>query len=398
MHSSEITTETEAKPIEYKRTIDVDKEAIQNYTLNHNFEKVETIEEFKGNWRDLDGTDELGIHEDALKEVDLHDTIRVDDPTHSVYSADFWGMTSISDSKSIENRKYFIQYREWDFKKNLYKDNFCKVSHSYFNGKEDDFYLKSLEKYRVAYQRIKRMFLKTWNELEKVKHQNNGEEIDLDKIVENYANSKAGKTSSEKVYIQSRKQKKDISILILMDISLSTDSYTDGRKILDVEKESIILFSELLNEFGVNFQIDAFYSRTRNFCDYLTIKSFREDWLTSRKRISRLESVGYTRIGPALRHATSLLSKEKSEDKWVLLLSDAKPNDYDRYEGKYGIRDIQKSVREALKENVGIYTLSVSKSDNVLLSEMFGNRYKLLSNPALLPEALTHFYLELLKK
>ncbi|HNI90942.1 MAG TPA: hypothetical protein PKX55_22505, partial [Leptospiraceae bacterium] len=395
--SNEITTEKEAKPIEYKRTIDVNKEEIENYTLNHNFEKVETIEEFKGNWRDLDGSDELNIQEDALKEVDLHDTIRVDDPTHSIYSADFWGMTSASESNLIQNGKYYISYSEWDFKKKKYKENFCRISHSYLTGEKDDSYKACLEKYRNVYTTIKRMFLKTWNDLEKIKHQNTGEEIDLDKIVENYANIHAGKTSSEKVYIQNRKRKKDISILILMDLSLSTDSYTEGKRILDIEKDSIVLFSELLDEFGVNFQIDGFYSRTRSFCDYITIKSFKDHWKDRRNRIGNIHSIGYTRIGPALRHSTAILKSQNSESKWILLLSDAKPNDYDRYEGKYGIKDIQQSVREANKDNVGIYTLSVTKSDNVLLSEMFGNRYKVLANPNLLPEALTHFYLELLK-
>lgn len=397
LDSKEITTEAEAKPIEYKKTIEVNKKDIENYTLNHNFEKVDTLEEFKGNWRDLDGTDELEIHEDALKEVNLRDTVRVDDPVHSVYASDFLGLTVAGESKEKTAKEYLLKYREWNYKKKIYKEDFCKVSHTKSDTRPDEYYKQALLKNAVAFKQLKRMFLKTWNELEKIKKLNNGEEIDIDRVVENYADKKAGKTPSENIYISSRKKKKDISILILMDLSLSTDSFAMGKRIMDVEKESIILFSELLDEFRVDFQIDCFYSRTRNYCDYITVKDFKDHWKDRRAYLGGLEPIGYTRIGPAIRHASSLLQKHPSENKWILLLSDAKPNDYDRYEGRYGVEDIKQSAREAHKSNIGLYTLSISKSDHSLLPEMFGHRYKVLSNPILLPDAMADFYLEILK-
>lgn len=57
--------------------------------LIHNFEKVDTSEEFDGVWRDFDGEDELEKHLDALDDLNMKFTVPVDDSAHSVYLADF---------------------------------------------------------------------------------------------------------------------------------------------------------------------------------------------------------------------------------------------------------------------------------------------------------------------
>ena len=118
-----------------------------------------------------------------------------------------------------------------------------------------------------------------------------------------------------------------------MDTSLSADGYADNHKVLDVEKTAVMLFGEVLNEFDINFQIDTFSSRTRNNCSYKTVKSFEENWKKCRNRIGAIEAEDFTRIGTALRHAGSLMEKQPTQKKWIILLSDGKPNDYDTYEG-----------------------------------------------------------------
>ena len=95
--------------------------------LQHQFEKAETAEEFGGNFRDMDGDDDLEDHSNALDEVQMKHTVRVDDTTHSVYQAEFTENTTISESEENESNGYFMHYDEWDYSKRTYKEGFCKV-------------------------------------------------------------------------------------------------------------------------------------------------------------------------------------------------------------------------------------------------------------------------------
>ena len=181
--------------------------------------------------------------------------------------------------------------------------------------------------------------------------------------------------------------------MFLLDLSLSSDSYANGNRIIDVEKQISILFGEVLDEYMIDFQIDGFYSKTRNNTTYITLKSFNESWKTARNKIGAVEATGYTRIGPAIRHATNLLSKNYHRKKWLILLSDGKPNDYDRYEGKYGVEDIKQSLREMKIYGINNFAFAIEEQAKYYLPQMFGdNHYNILTSPVELLNSLTKLY------
>ena len=92
----------------------------------------------------------------------------------------------------------------------------------------------------------------------------------------------------------------------------------------------------------------------------------------------------------------SILEKEKSTKRWILLLSDGKPNDYDKYEGKYGIADVKQSIREANSKGINLYALTVDNIARYYLPLMLGNgNYRILPNPRLLPYAMEEFYFKI---
>jgi nitric oxide reductase NorD protein len=162
---------------------------------------------------------------------------------------------------------------------------------------------------------------------------------------------------------------------------------------MDVEKQMVILFGEVLNEHFVDFQIDGFYSKTRNNTTYITLKSFDESWQKSKMRIGAIQPSGYTRIGPALRHATALLNKRAKRKKWIILLSDGKPNDYDRYEGKYGIEDVKQALREMGADGINNFALAIEEHAKYYLPQMFGkNHYNILSSPMEMVNSLAKLY------
>jgi nitric oxide reductase NorD protein len=393
-----ITSEIKASPVESIEIHEVDKKAISDYTLGHNFEKIETAEEFGGNWRDLDGSDDLQTLEDAIRELKLKDMVRVDDAVHSIIQSEMILNSNLQDSAELDSKAFYHEYPEWDYKKKAYKENYCKVFPSDLRAVSADYFTKTISKYKPTLSKLKQKMNRISNQLETVRNESYGDEIDIDATVEYLADLICNQTPRENIYLSKRRRKREISILVLIDLSLSTDSFVEGKRILDVERESTLILGEILHEFGDRFQVNAFSSRTRNHCDYLTVKSFDENWNSAKHKIGALEPFGYTRIGPAIRHSLECIQKEKSKLKWILILSDGKPNDYDRYEGKYGIEDIKQSVKECRREGVHLFALAIDKKAKDYLPMMLGlGGYRILPHPDDLPEALGDFYMQLLR-
>ncbi len=389
----EIKTILQAKAVEDVISLEVDQKQQEDYVMTHNFEKIDTAEEHDGGWRDFDGDDELDKHSKALEELNMKYTVRIDDTVHSVYQADFVENITVSESAEIKANDYFISYDEWDYTKRKYKENFCKIYPKKNQEKDISYYKKTLKENASTLLGLRKMLTNVNNKMQQQRRQTQGEEFDLDALTDLYIDIKSGHTPSEKVYLSKRKKEKDVSILMLLDSSLSTDGYTANNRVIDVEKQVSILFGEILNEFQVDFSIGSFYSKTRNHASYISLKEFDEDWQKSKYTIGSIEPEGYTRIGVALRHAGTLLNKRNTKNKWIILISDGKPNDYDKYEGKYGINDVKQALRELNEQNINSYALAIEANAKYYLPQMFGvNHYEILTTPIELLQSLTKLY------
>lgn len=211
--------------------------------------------------------------------------------------------------------------------------------------------------------------------------------------MERYSDLAAKVTPSELVYTRKKNTYPELHIHFLLDSSLSTDSWIDGKRILDVEKEALVIFCEALDILHIPFSMSAFSSRTRNHCKYFMIKNPKEQWVPSANRLGAIEPNRYTRIGPALRHTATILKNISCAKKWVILLTDAKPNDYDTYEGKYGIEDVHKAIQEMRRDRILLHTLAIGKDDHPLIPEMMREAsYQLLSHPSKLLNSLEKFF------
>ncbi|MEE9360989.1 MAG: VWA domain-containing protein [Cellulophaga sp.] len=382
-----------ANAVEEILSVQVDQKQLEDAVLQHQFEKVETAEEFGGNWRDMDGDDELADHSNALEDLHMKYTVRVDDMAHSVYQADFVENTTISESAELDSKGYHIKYKEWDYTKRHYKDDFCKVYPKTQLKTDASYYKKTMLKNNSTLIGLRKMLRTVNNRYQQQRRQTQGEEFDLDAITDLFVDVKSGHTPSDKIYLSKRKKEKDLSILLLLDSSLSSDGYAAGNKVIDVEKQVSILFGEILEEFQIDFSIQSFYSKTRNHSTYITLKDFDEDWNRAKYKIGAIEPSGYTRIGAALRHSGALLDQRSTKNKWVILISDGKPNDYDKYEGKYGINDVKQALRELNLRQINSYALAIEAQAKYYLPQMFGqNHYQILTTPVELLESLVKLY------
>lgn len=386
-------TTLKANAVEEVIHIEIDKKAQEDYVFTHNFEKVETAEEFTGNWRDFDGADELEEHQDALDELNMKYTVRVDDAAHSVYQADFTENTTVLESSETNTEGFYISYDEWDFAKSCFKTDFCKLYPIVQQKTNADYYRKVITQNSSVLVELRKMLASVNNKYQQIRNQTQGEHIDIDAITDMYVDVHSGRTPSEKIYLSKRKIEKDISILLLLDNSLSADSYVAGERVIDVEKQVSILFGEILNEYSIDFSIASFSSKTRNHSSFNTLKDFEESWNTAKYKIGAIEPNGYTRIGTSIRHAGAMLENRPAKNKWLILISDGKPNDYDKYEGRYGVNDVKHSLQELSDKRINAFALAIEAQARYYLPQMFGqNHYQILTSPIEMLKALVRLY------
>lgn len=324
--------------------------------LVHVFEKINTIEDYQGGNRTMDGSDELSAHSDALNEVQLSQIIRTNKTSNSVYKSDALFDSPMSiDEKEVTDIPP-IKYPEWFTSDGRYRKDWCSL---YVHSAEysDETILPNQKAVTDLKSEIESLMSKyLW-----VSRQPQGPDFDLQAIVDRASDIRAKVPPSDNCYINRKLLDTNISLFLLVDTSLSTESYSHEKKIIETIKYSVALLSAVFKEIPCGFSIATFSSQTRNACRFTVIKSETESWDMVDKKISAIKADGYTRIGPALRHSSRLLSFSSAKKKILLILSDSKPTDYDHYEGNHGIQDIKKAVQEARASGIFVKSLTFSE-------------------------------------
>lgn len=226
-----------------------------------------------------------------------------------------------------------------------------------------------------------------------------GDDIDLEAWMEAQADYRAGRPLAQDCYQSWRAQRRDLAVLLLVDVSGSTDGWVSTtQRVIDVEKEALLLVSLALEQLREPAAILAFSGAGPQGVGLRQLKDFREPWSAAvGRRIAALEPEEYTRAGAALRHASAALMAQPAHHRLLLLLSDGKPNDVDIYEGRYGVEDMRQAVTEALAQGISPFCLTVDRQAPGYLPAVFGaHRYALLQEPSRLPLVLLDWLRRLL--
>jgi nitric oxide reductase NorD protein len=231
--------------------------------------------------------------------------------------------------------------------------------------------------------------------------QADGSELDINALITHITDQKRGvHTEQANVFRSFQSAQRDLSCLLLADLSLSTDAHINNQqKIIDVIRDSLFLFSEALGSTGDRFSLYGFSSKRRSHVRFHLLKSFSESWSDAIKgRIQAIRPGYYTRMGAAIRQATTLLNKEATTQKLLLILTDGKPNDLDKYEGRYGIEDTRVAVLEAKKAGLHPFCVTIDEKAQEYLPYIFGSgSYVLIRNAEELPRKLPLLYLRLVQ-
>ncbi|PHS69529.1 MAG: nitric oxide reductase [Methylophaga sp.] len=289
-----------------------------------------------------------------------------------------------------------IPIDEWDYKKQILQKGHCRIIPMTSRDTEAT---ELPIRLKVQARRIRRQFEILRPQRHWVSRQTEGTELDLENYINFLTDRKHGVVNGDTpVYRDLRNETRDLSCMLLADLSLSTDAHiNNSSRVIDVIRDSLYLFSEALSVTGDRFALHGFSSRNRSHVRFSNIKGFDDSYNDDiRGYIDAVRPGYYTRMGAAIRYASQLLEQETSTQKLLLIITDGKPNDLDKYEGRYGIEDTRQAILEAEKKGLQPFCVTIDEKAEDYLPYLFGkNAYILIKNAAELPAKLPLLYLRL---
>ncbi len=296
---------------------------------------------------------------------------------------------SLDKKTELQSERGTSLYAEWGEDLNDYRSNWARIREQTHAGTSLAFYRETTDRHAGLLKKIRREFQMLKPEgFTRLKRQYDGDDIDLDAVVEFLVDRKAGISPSEKNYTLIQKRRRDIAVAFLIDMSRSTKGATIER-----EKESLIIMSEALHEVGDAFAIYGFSGDNRDNVDYYRIKDF-DDFYDDKvkKRISAIEDHFENRDGTAVRHTISKLRKRPERTKMIILLSDGKPVDKE-YSGTYAIEDTRMALKEAQHFGIKTFCITVDRAAAEYLPRMYSHSsWTVIDDVVKLPEKITRIY------
>jgi nitric oxide reductase NorD protein len=297
-------------------------------------------------------------------------------------------------------RRTGIAYPEWDYRIAAYHQARAVVRERPLERGDARWVQDVLRRHAHEVELVRRRFERLRPRRVRLSRQMDGSDVDIAAYAVAHADARAGCGGEDRLYETVRPVRRDIAITLLVDVSGSTDSWlSEQRRIIDVEKEALLLVCEALDALGDRYSVAAFSGEGPEAVAIYPIKRFDERHGESvRLRIAGLEHDRYTRMGAALRHATALLGRESARHRLLLLLTDGKPNDVDLYEGRYGIEDTRQAVCEARLQGLHPFCITVDREAPAYLPRIFGpGSYTVLRRAHTLPQALVDVVRRLLQ-
>ena len=374
---------------------------------------------------------ELAAESDSPEETHIFGMNRMDEPDTPPNEAQPEQEDSDSSEEgSLEARPLSYLYDEWDFRASDYRLRWCRVREMPLAESTPDFFEATLDEYARLVAQIRGRFEQlNPRSLRKVKRLHDGEDFDFDALVDFVIGKKAGQNSDAKIYWRRNKTERDVSVAFLLDMSSSTVEYINRlhkdsiypvfardyfewlqsdrqgklrpkefKRIIDLEKESIVLLIRALEAVGDNYGIYGFSGHGRENVEFYVVKDLEEDF--SERVKSRIDSIiprQGTRMGPAIRHATWKLEQQEAKGKFLFLISDGRPEDHsygrEGLETDYAIHDTKMALLEARQKGITSLCLTFDRAGHDYLRTVAGDmQYEVLADIESLPACLPTLY------
>lgn len=293
-------------------------------------------------------------------------------------------------------------------------------------------YNEALQTYSALLSHIKRQFERLMPEgYRKISRLIDGEDVDLNAALEAFADLRMHVPPDDKIYWRRQKVQRDVAVVFLLDMSASTadlldatppllddrgapaertaygvwlrrrrelQSHPQAKRIIDVEKESTVLLIQALEMIGDTYGIYGFSGYGRDNVEFYVIKDIAERFGEHvKRRLDKISPLHATRMGAAIRHASTKLASHTATTRLLFLFSDGRPQDrgYSRpgAEQEYAVHDTHMALLEARQQGITPFCLTVDKAGHDYLQAMCGDLgYEVLHEIALLPARLPMLY------
>lgn len=312
--------------------------------------------------------------------------------------------------QTMEEGEVAYNYDEWDRELTDHRLGWCRVVEKRVKHGDRAFVEETRERHRGVISSIRHQFqLMKPEDLTRVTNELDGEEFDLNAVVDYVIDRRAAKASglgqqSERLYTQRLRRRRDVAVSFLLDQSSSTartigrhplQPYTHpGRRIIEIEKEGLVLMSEALEAVGDTYSINGFTSEGRRNVKFYVVKDFDEKYSDEvKQRIGGITFQNNTRLGAAIRHATAKLAKQQARTRLLIVLSDGRPYDHDYGDARYAREDTREALQQAKNAGITPFCITIDRESEAELRDLYGDiGYTIIDDVLSLPERMPGIY------
>jgi hypothetical protein len=307
--------------------------------------------------------------------------------------------------QDLEAGEVAFNYDEWDRELTDHRVGWCRVIEKKVKRGERAFVDDTRERYKGIVSSIRHQFqLMKPEDLARVTNEIDGDDYDLNAVVDYFIDRRADGHQSERIYTRRLRRRRDVAVSFLLDQSSSTartigrhplQPYTHpGRRIIEIEKEGLVLMSEALEAVGDTYSINGFTSEGRRNVKFYVLKDFGEHYSDEvMRRIGGITYQNNTRLGAAIRHAAAKLSKQEARTRLLIVLSDGRPYDHDYGDARYAREDTREALRQAKTQGITPFCITIDRESEAELRDLYGDvGYTIIDDVLSLPERLPGIY------
>jgi nitric oxide reductase NorD protein len=305
----------------------------------------------------------------------------------------------------LEQGDLAFSYDEWDRELNDYRVGWSRVIEKKVRQGDRNFVELARSRYRGVISSIRHQFqLMKPENLTKINREIDGEDYDLNALIDYVIDKRADGRQSENIYTKRLRKQRDVAVSLLLDQSSSTartitrnplQPYTHpGRRIIEIEKEGLVLMSEALEAVGDVYSINGFTSEGRRNVKFYVVKDFSEKYSEEiERRIGGITFQNNTRMGAAIRHAAAKLVRQESRTKLLIILTDGRPYDHDYGDARYAREDVREALTEAKMQGITPFCITIDRESEAELRDLYGDvGYTIIDDVLSLPERMPNIY------
>ena len=290
-----------------------------------------------------------------------------------------------------------FHYSEWDYQIQLERPAWATVQEK--RAKSGD--LQIIDEITAKYKReIHRMkFLLDAMQpqgVQRIRKLEDGDEIDINAAIASFIDIRLGNQPDPRIMMRSVRKTRDFSILVLLDLSESTNETVQDQEysVRELTQQACVLLADAISKVGDPFAIHGFCSDGRHDVEYYRYKDFDQHWNEVPKaKLAGMTGQLSTRMGAAIRHAGHHLKLQRSAKKLLIVITDGEPADIDVRDPQYLRYDTKKAVEEVGRDGVVTYCMSLDPRADNYVSRIFGqNNFMVVDHVQRLPEKLPMLY------